>query len=436
MHRTARVHFNSRRGAVLIAVLMGALIVATLALAALATARTAAQQSTAENQLSLARVNTISLLDWATAYINATSDWREKLDGVSVQSTFKFPGNMRGAFQVVDSDGRLNDDPQDPCDLVATLTAGGFSYTVRAHLVPAGEPLGCLQFSVCSSSDVSFGGMANITGGLYAKSLTVNSTLTAGFYYADKVEGTVLGVPIDVTELPSMPSDRIVEHYLGLATKISASTLPLAGSDRVMHNHVLAPGFNSMTGELNRLGIYAIDCGGAGVSVASCRFEGTIIFHNIGNRCEITGANHIAPAFTDSASLIVDGELVLSQGDQPLDETSEGINLNPPGAPYRGVEDTFSSTAYPSMIGGLVCCTGDLDLGGLVRRNWVRGKVMVRGEIDGSGAFLVEQAGASVQGSPAQEDTDPPLGFADYTRVRVLEGSVRRPAPYLSGSGR
>lgn len=220
-------------------------------------------------------------------------------------------------------------------------------------------------------------------------------------------------------DLP-VPAD-VQAFYTSVGTPISRGSLSSNRLRRVTLSASLNP-----FGPPNPLGVYVIDCQGQNVTVQDVRVLGTLVLLNPGTGTIIGPEVHIAPARPDMPALIVLGHATIDTGTTPMSEASEGVNFNPPGAPYRAASDADQSDRYPSTIEGLVYVSGNVRLSAGTQ---LRGRVLAGGSIIvgsfplltkidsasfvGLGATKVSTSiivGGAVAESPVVEGGDPLLG--------------------------
>jgi hypothetical protein len=96
-----------------------------------------------------------------------------------------------------------------------------------------------------------------------------------------------------------------------------------------------------------------------------------------------------------------------------LTEAACGANLNPSTTPFNGISNTTTTDAYPSVINGLIYCTGNLVTASK--------HSTVRGVIVGAGTFSSSSGTLDLTYDPTYA-TNPPPGFYQ-TPVRMVQSS-------------
>ena len=121
----------------------------------------------------------------------------------------------------------------------------------------------------------------------------------------------------------------------------------------------------------------------------------------------------------DYPVLIVRGDLTLdfTASADGLSEVAQGINYNPAGAPYLGINDASIADTYPSRIDGLVYCTGNITFANSSSR--VNGAVICGGTAD-VGSSITINYDSNLIDIPPQAFTDDPTG---QITMQIVRGS-------------
>ena len=125
-----------RRGSSYVMILSVSTVLTVIGLSAATVGRVNTRSTEQANHYGDAQAQAFSGAEHALAEINATTDWRNELQGANVQRTLE-----GGSFtwQVIDeADNDLTDDPSDPAVLVITGTAGDSVYTLKIQLTGQG----------------------------------------------------------------------------------------------------------------------------------------------------------------------------------------------------------------------------------------------------------------------------------------------------------
>jgi hypothetical protein len=223
--------------------------------------------------------------------------------------------------------------------------------------------------------------------------------------------GKITGTATIISSSKPFPSSDVPDKYAAIGTAIS----PGSTIDKL----VLGPGYNPY-GTPNSNGVYVIRASGD-ITLKNTRIYGTLVVINPGKKLTIDGQVNISPVRADFPALIVSGNCVIqfTSSGTPLSESGQGVNFNPPGAPYAGVSDTNTLGTYPSEIRGLVHVTGTLNMAkdGVIR-----------------GAVLCESTGGLLTDAVYIQDdreifydsrlyTSPPRWYTSSVPMKVVSGS-------------
>ncbi len=408
-----------------LSVLISSLIVAALAMSALVTSHCITRQRIKNSEERLVQLAASSGLDLAVAAINSSTNWRkDHTSGLDVQPV-GLPGmQAEVTYRIVDPDGDLLNDLQQPCRLLVTARSANCSYRLESLLIPAGQPLTCCAYDLASHEKIStslgsywhihssFGTNASIE--VWGDGLTGNA-----FRRRSGWEVNMHGERGAIAEDIKFPSRDVMDYYQQLATSIEYASLSSGLGTRVMKNGMLSASHNSFGVATNPRGIYSIDCKGQALEVSFCRLAATLLVRNA-SRLTVKGSVHWESPQANYPAILVEGNLDLKMSKDVLREVELPANLNPPNFPFRGQGDLDELDAYPSMVNGLVFATGSISTGGLGHDSRIFGPVFALGSMSGSGDLRVASNPWVVAA--------PPPGFRGFEKVAILTGTTRRVA--------
>ncbi len=422
---TKRVHAKrsaiavGRTGAVYVTVLLVSLLVATLAMAAVSTTLYSSQAASRRGEYSQMQVGIHNALEWAVANINQQADWRTAHTNNVDTSSDEVDGFIY-RYRIIDEDGDLADDSEDLAEIVVSVQAGYAQAAVRGLLEPAGEGLNCLQYAMVAEEEISqqWYGSWNSDHTIAAGSrVSAQGDSISGRVYSPIISGNVYGTQLPLPAPLEIPGGQLLEYYQRIGTEIPISAIPGLLGARTLSNAILSRTTNSITGVVNRNGVYVLDCGGDTITIQDCRFECTLVL--IGHRSVADVGpriNWIAPQ-SNLPALLVDGRLRLKFDDLELAESS--TNFNPPVFPYRELWNTTKTDRYPPAFHGAVYCTGDINLGSSSVDSRMHG-TLIASSFTGGSDFDIAYDSRILE--------NPPLGFRKFNKVRVSTGSLHRVA--------
>ena len=134
-----------------------------------------------------------------------------------------------------------------------------------------------------------------------------------------------------------------------------------------------------------------------------------------GSGSEIRPEVNLEPAVANFPVLLVDGSFQVNTGASVLDEDEIGVNFNPPGTRFDGVEDSDLDDTYPAVIKGLVYVSIDLTTSNDAA---FEGVVVVGNTVIGSGNVTVNYQGGFL--------ASPPPGFTGPPRMYTSPGTWQR----------
>jgi hypothetical protein len=425
-HRTTRTRSHKlRRGSVYIAVLGAAMIVSIVSLSAMEITRLQRKSTLGVNDTTEARLMAQSAIEYALAQITADSDWR-----TTFESGHPYPadwvslgGSGEFKFDLTDTDGRLDDDENDAVTLQGIGQSGEAMQMATVMLEPTGDPLSCLEVSLCVNGEVApdaWGAMK--TYQIISSNDEIRadiSPISGDVEAVNSIGGDITGNVTEGIPPREMPREHVFDYYLHNGTWIDAQALLDEEWDELwIYGVVLSPNENPF-GATNPAGIYVIDCQGKDLYIWESRIVGTIVLLNPGPETTIGwGAVVMEPAVPNLPSILVQGDLIVRMQDDDLYESDVGANLNPVGTPYRLVEDSDQSDSHASVVRGLVYVSGTLSLLGDSSHHCRFKGVVVCEEI-------VVYSQATFKYDPVFFNYPPP-GFAQGPEWRVMPGSWQR----------
>ncbi len=415
---------STRHGAVYLAVLMSSLIVASLAMSAVTAAHYFARDLNDEGDFRQSQIAADAALEWAIADINATANWRTvRSNNIDTAAITMGSATMR--YRLIDSDGNLADDPLDACDVLVTASVHKATCAWRATLEPAGAILNCLNYALIAQQDVEPQAFAMwCSDGLLGTGdkITVNgaASLTADCFHGGSVTGNVYGTLTPLTGSLEIPNPSLLDQYSQNAVTISASQLPISLGTLKIDTQLLSKNANTISGTLSSSGIYVIDCENNPIVISNSRLVCTLVLKNVGSNSKVEQSVSWEAAQANYPALLVGGDFDFSMSKSGLNESTVGVNLNPVGTPYRGVEDSSATTIYPSQIRGLIYVSGRINFNNVLSENDVYG-VLIGGEkVRGAGDLFLNYRNLFA--------LNPPPGFRKFDKVRIAAGTVRRVA--------
>ncbi len=421
-------HRARRVGAIYVVVVMVSLLVASLAMTAISASHAYIRTINSRSQQQAVELAVMGAVERSVAAINATDNWRRLHQNdvfVALASVQHASGEtLECRYKIIDSDGDLDDGSQDPCQLFVSVELGDKSFSVSGSLVPNGPPLNCLEYAVASEGTIEVAAMTSMT---CDTKIATNSLINAGgilvanCYASGNISGNIYGEQQTLTTRLEFPGDELLSYYQRVGTEISLDSLFQFNGTYVLDYFLLSPFENTLTGQLNPHGIYVIDCGGMQIDIGNCRLQCTLVLVNLGRSCNLEDRIFWEPPSASHPALLADGDIALRMKDEPLLEADANFNFNPPSTPYRGASDDSKHSAYPSQVRGLVYSTGQIRTSGLLNSPRVWGSLISRGGIQG---------GIKLQLTHRDQLDHPPLGFRDFSKVRLLPGTLRRePTP-------
>ncbi len=334
-----------------------------------------------------ARTIAMSGLERAVAIMQTEDDWRINRGGVWVTADGLGEGTYR--IEVSDpSDDNIADSEADPVTVNVRAVAGGSTQIVTATLRPERDPVESLAYGIFVNSDVSVGLVESVdadtslrsNGNVFADFATVwpqviaAGSISGSTYYG----GTTPGAPA-----VGGPDPALIEEYVARGTPIDYNAIPSGTLERL----VLSPSINPFGAPAGGAGIYYIDCQSRSITIRRLRVLGTLVLLNPGAGSRIRDEVRFDPAAEDYPSLLVRGSIEIQTSPFSLSESMEGVNFNPPGAPFGGATDSDQWDSYACRFTGIVYTTGDTiisDTTELTAPLQVGGRLTVNGTLNSS----------------------------------------------------
>ena len=409
MQRLPAVASPIRTGsAYLLAVIVTA-ILTTVGLASIAIVSRARQTSALRESVGIAQASIESGLDLASHRMTLAPDWRTLYSTAPIVNAVTIgSGTVTVTGTAVDA--TITSD----VELVAEAVAAEAVQIVTATLRPKGVAMSGLGSALHVTGDITFEGAnvyadAPITSN--ADVLAITSEINAPIQAVGTIAGTTyLGTTQQSADPRTSPDPSMIDTLAADAVWIPFDSLP---SGRI-ENILLSPTNQPYTAVTHPDGLYAIDCGGANITVSTCRIVGTLILLDVGSSSIIENSVLLQPARPDYPSLLVDGSITIRIDRMMLTESDAGVNLNPTGTPYEGFTDAMIDDRYPSEIRGVVFVSETLTTR---KRAVFRGAVFANA-LDCRGSLSIRHD-SSLQ-------RNPPAGFVDHYTYALVPGTWKK----------
>ncbi len=422
---------RSRKATIYLAVLGTSVLVAMLSLAAIHSARMTLGSVQSNSRDYQARAAAMAAVECALVAINADDDWRTNLTSGTVYPPGGLMlGDARLSWAVIDTeDGDLSNALTGRTVVQGTGEIEDSVYTFQVELLQSGSPLACLESALHCNDTIGVGvGNELRTNQRISSNQNVYSVLTGVVQGDVEASGSagVGGSGARSSGVPQrqMPGSDVFNYYQAMGTKIAAEDL-LVGGQLHLEN-ILLSSTNNPYGDANPEGIYWIDCEGKELKIRECRLVCTLVLTNAGADVALESAVHIEPPRRNMPSLLVDGDLDVSQSNSSEIDEDGQINFNPPGQPIGGISDSDTADRFPSMVHGLVYVSGHLDLFIDFNTSTFTGTVICE--------TITAASKAHFNYTPYALNNPPP-GFCLGDEVQVMPGSWQRVAAGEAVSG-
>jgi hypothetical protein len=355
-----------------------------------------------------------SAVEWAAHIIGQDPQGLTWRDEASVTIT-RTQGTVSGVGQQVlrltdPADNDLRGDPFDTLRLTVVTTIDPARHAYQLDFVPETQPLSCLRKAIAVTGTVGTPTNIYTAGEIWAGAadrygdaamMDVKDTLTR----QDGLDALDI-VPPSSTEV-TFPPRSLFDDYVARGTLIGPPVGPIS-IDGVVLTPTLSP-----YGPPNSDGIYVIHAHGREVSIRRSRIVGTLVIINPGPGSRISGPVSISATQPGMPALLVNGSMRFELGTTDLIESSEGMNFNPPGAAFAGVEDSDTADRYTNAITGIVFLEG---LTTISQTTTVFGNFLVEGSV---------LCDAQLRVTPVIP-TQPSQGFWFVNKLRAQPGSYTR----------
>lgn len=418
-----------RRGTTYVLVLMVASILFTVSLAGLTSLRILRRSLEQSDDARAAMWLAQSGLEHAVTVLSNYGDWRERLAHNQNSEWFQL-GDGRFRWRLVDDDGDLTDNPNDPVTVVAIGQKGDAIRTLSQQLEPTGTGLEVLQSAVHCSGNLSIQ-----SNKIWQGRFSSNGQLSIPEDHqvsGDGQEVIAAGVSLDIAGTLTnggavqlrtgleMPRPETLEYYKSRATTLDfQSTVEGSG----WRGKILSA-FSNPWGIPNPEGLYYIQVPeDEAVEIEDCRIKATLLVE-IEEEGQLEVKSNVVwePPAVRYPSLIAkalgpDVEFNFA-GSGTLSEAQWATNMNPPGLPYRGLENGSTTDQLPATLRGLFHISrpaGDSQ------------QTVIAGDLPHKGCFLIEGnvlvTGTCFASDPALWQ-DAPVGYVSQPVMRPKQGST------------
>ena len=428
MKRRTETLARRHHGSMYFMVLAICVLVAILGIGAVLAARIQARAVSQTSDFDNARLYARSGIELGTYLANQANFRSIYTNGPWI--TGQPMGSGRFSITGINPNGPLNNSELDPVNLTTWGYQGIAVHKSQVTLAANPQPLPCLQNCATFGGSVSLAGSGNLTVGgdqpLFTNgSFTATAaTLNVPVQYAGSlaINAGCSGTFTTKSSSPlALPPATAFDFYKAHGTPISLSSLSLSGGNYTLQNCVLGPASNPFGGTTNPQGIYVIDCGslGASITVTNCRIVGTLVILSAGAGTNVQGAVNWSPAVSNYPALMVQcaaaGSLSLQYDSAVLSEGTLGVNFNPSSTPYNGISNSTMGDSYPSVIQGLIYCSGNVTTS--TNHSTIKGLLIAGGALSSSSGNLDMTWGNASYKSP------PPGFYLTPVLMQVSPGS-------------
>ncbi len=395
-----------------------------MSITAIHIARLELREISSVNEIARARLAAESGIEYAICAIKKNALWRTTHTSGNTNTPLAAIGTLpeTGSFtySLIDMDGNLNDNNQDCVTIRSVGRAGKTTSVIQVMVHPRGAGLNCLGSAIHSAGQIIISSTltSNQTVSANARIQTSGPGILQGSAWSTStITGTVTGSRSENQTPPKAMPDpmSVFEYYTANGTPILFSSIPSAQ----IQNVVLTAGKNPFgTGTTNAEGIYVIDCQGLPLVIKNSRIEGTLVLLNAGDGTRVDNSISWKPAIPNFPALMVQGSIEFSWDRYvPLTESWQGVNFNPPGAPYNGVSDSDQSDSYPAVLEGLVYISDDLEI---QKESAYSGVIIAQGMV-----ALSKSSNFTYQSTYLN---NAPPGFSAGTDMQIVPGTWKRVA--------
>ncbi len=362
---------HTRRGSVYVLVLGVAAMITVVGLSAIALSRTQMKSTLVESEWSRAGVLAQAGVEAAVTTMNTSTTWRADYaaGGEAAIGTLgsSGPGGPAAAtFKIIDpTDGSLVKFDRDPVRVYGYGRVGDATrvYSLDCQYRPP-PVLDVLNYAVYAGNSITCSNPMSVSGApLGTPSFRNAGTLVANIRVGTlNNSGTIIGeVRTGVAAATSL-SDAGRSAIISKAVTINYGSLPSGGEIR---DTLLSATYNPY-GPVSSQGVYRIAVPvGSRLTIRNCRIAATLIIDlNLLSTLEVRDAVNWNRPSGDLPTLVLTtaatSSVSISGTTADLSEATVGMNLNPTGSPYEGVEDSDTTDTYPSQIRGVIHIAGGL----------------------------------------------------------------------------
>jgi len=403
-----------RRGSAYVAILGVSLMLSVVGFSALIGVRVDRRATQAGSDFTQARLLAQSAIEMGIHHVGKDQAWRSARPNGTWESNRALTTGTYTLAGVDPNDGVLNNSNFDPLVLTGTGLAGVAAYKLSATLVAQEPPLGCLEVPLHAGNDLTFNSATVTADAATSANRSVdasNSTINAAVETVSTITGSTYNSTISPGGKPkSMPGGTVFDYYVTNGTPINYASIP---GGRI-ENVVLSPSSNPYGAGTNANGIYVVSCAGSKITIQDARIFGTLVLLDVKGDSSVTKSVSWQPAVANYPSLLVRGKFNFDLDAIALDESILGVNLNPPGAAYKGVTNTTRTDTYPSKLEGLFYASSDVT---------VSKALTLKGVLVGGNNIAVNNAVTLTYDETFK--TNPPPGFKEAP-VMVLSASSYR----------
>ncbi|MEZ6134998.1 MAG: hypothetical protein R3C53_08830 [Pirellulaceae bacterium] len=316
------------------------------------------------NDFAVAQVLAKSAVEYGIQQVHGDNSWRTTFVH-DIESQPMTLGQGTIAWKLVDDDGNLADDDSDSVRVVGIGRVGTVTVAESVRLLASGEPLACLGSAFTCAGDINVKSAVQL---MTNQQISSGGNISTGFLSsiqgnveaAGTASGSIQGNIAQNVPARRMPGSSAFDYYLDNGTHIPLEAIPNVSGILLIDRQVLSPQVNPY-GELNREGIYIINCAGQQICIKNSRILGTLVLLNPASNSALEGALRWDAAVANYPALLVQGSLQIKFVASALSESSLSTNFNPSSVPYGEQADSDLLGTYPSEINGLVYFSGQLD---------------------------------------------------------------------------
>lgn len=422
---------NNRMGGTYVFVVLTTLIIFTVSLAGLTSVRVMRRNIQQRDDAREALWLAYSGMEHAVATIANSEDWRTYLPHAENTQWHRL-GSGAFRWRLIDEDEDLSDNLNDPIGVIAIGSAGDSIRTLYQELQPTGVGMDILQSAVHCSGNLSIES-TKIWEGRFSSNGTL--TVPQGNVVSGNHQGVVVaggqlniggviahGTAMVLTSPLEMPSTEVFDHYWTRANVIDLKDIQSNGG----WNGKLLSRTSNPWGEVNSEGIYYVKVTeGEVLEIENCRIKATLLI-DLEEQSHLRVLRNViweAPAgrypSMISRALSINSVAIEISGTGTLSEPVLGVNFNPPGLPFRGIQNSSQTDWLPATLRGLFH---------IIRQPGDQVSTLIRGDLPHKTCFIIE-GHAIVQATCFASDSsllqDAPPGYVVQPTMRPRPGSLR-----------